>query len=74
MEIIAELVRRAALVLLLVRVFLLTMLGLKPAERVHTRAYQAPRSPAPWGFEARKVGKIGNRAYAVRLQLVSVAV
>ena len=70
----SELVRRAALVLWILLVSLLTLAGLTPAERVHTRAYQAPRSPAPWGFEARKVGKIGNRAYAVRLQLVSVVV
>lgn len=69
-----ELVRRAHLLALLLLVFLLTPLGLMPAGKVHTRAYQAPRSPAPWGFEARKVGKIGRRAYAVRLQLIAVAV
>ncbi len=69
-----ELVRRAALVLLWVGVFLQVLFGLMPAGKVHTRAYQAPRSPAPWGFEARKVGKIGRRAYAVRLQLIAVAV
>ena len=75
MEIIADVLRRAALVLLWAGVFLQVLLGLKPAEKVHTRAYQARRSPArPWGFEARKVGKIGNHVYAVRLQLVSVAV
>ncbi len=68
-----ELVRRAALVLWILLVSLLTMLGLTPAGKVHTRAYQARRSPAPWGFEARKVGKIGNRAYAVRVQLVAVS-
>ena len=68
-----ELVRRAALVLLWLGVFLQVLFGLTPAGKVHTRAYQAPRSPAPWGFEARKVGKIGNRAYAVRVQLVAVS-
>jgi hypothetical protein len=66
--------RRAALVLLLVRVFLQVLFGLMPAGKVHTRAYQAPRSPAPWGFEARKVGKIGRRAYALRVQVLTVAV
>ncbi len=73
MEIIAELVRRAALVLWILVVSLLTLAGLKPAERVHTPRSTARRSPAPWGFEARKVGKIGNRAYAVRVQLVAVS-
>ena len=69
-----ELVRRGQLLALLLLVFLLTPFGLMPDRKEHARAYQPPRSPAPWGFEARKVGKIGNRAYAVRLQLVSVAV
>lgn len=74
MEIITELLRRAALVLWILVVSLLTMLGLKPAGKVHTPRSTAPRSPArPWGFEARKVGKIGNRAYAVRVQLVAVS-
>ena len=67
--------RLFTLVLLLVRVFLLTPLGVMAAEKKHTPRSATRRSPArPWGFEARKVGKIGNRAYAVRLQLVSVAI
>ena len=75
MEIIAELVRRGAIVALWLRVFLQVLLGLKPAERVHTRAYQAPRSPArPWALEARTVRKVGRRVVAVRLQLIAVAV
>lgn len=75
MEIIAELVRRAALVLLLVRVFLLTPLGLTPREKRHTPHSTARRSPAPrpWGLEARKVGQLGRRAYAVRFQVVVVS-
>jgi hypothetical protein len=69
-----ELVRRAALVLLWLGVFLQVLFGLMPAGKVHTPRSTAPRSPArPWGFEARKVGKIGNRAYAVRVQLVAVS-
>ena len=74
MEIIADVMRRAALVLLLVRVFLLTPLGLLTSRKVHTRAYQARRSPArPWGLEARKVGQLGRRAYALRVQVVVVS-
>ncbi len=71
-----ELVRRAALVLWILLVSLLTLAGLTPAERVHTRAYQAPRSPAPrpWALEARTVRKVGRRVVAVRLQLIAVAV
>lgn len=74
MEIITELVRRAALVLWILLVSLLTLAGLPVGERVHTHAYQARRSPAPrpWGLEARKVGQIGRRAYALRVQLVVI--
>ena len=70
-----ELVRRATLVLLLVRVFLLTTAGELTSWKGHTRAYQARRSPAPrpWGLEARKVGQLGRRAYALRLQVVVVS-
>ena len=66
-----ELVRRAALVLLLVRVFLLTTASEITSQKEHT----APRSPAPrpWGLEARKVGQLGRRAYALRLQVVVVS-
>ena len=74
MEIIAELVRRAALVLWILLVSLLTMLGLKPAERVHTRAYQAPRPPArPWALEARHIRQYGRRVVALRIQVITVA-
>lgn len=74
MEIIADVMRRAALVLLWMGVFLQVLFGLMPAEKVHTHAYQARRSPAPrpWGLEARKVGQIGRRAYALRVQLVVI--
>ena len=46
----SELARRAQLLALLLLAFLLTPLGLTPAGKVHTRAYQAPRSPASMGF------------------------
>lgn len=69
-----ELVRRAALVLLWLGVFLQVLFGLMPAGKVHTRAYQAPRSPArPWGLEARTVRKVGRRVVAVRLQVLTVS-
>jgi energy-converting hydrogenase Eha subunit A len=68
-----ELIRRAQLLALLVRVYLLILLGLPVVQKKHTARSSARRSPSPWGFEARKVGKIGNRAYAVRLQLVAVS-
>lgn len=70
MEIIADVMRRAALVLLLVRVFLLTPLGLLTSRKVHTPCRPAPR---PWGLEARKVGQLGRRAYALRVQVVVVS-
>ena len=74
MEIIADVLRRAALVLLWAGVFLQVLLGLKPAEKVHTRAYQAPPSPArPWALEARTVRKVGRRVVAVRLQVLTVS-
>ena len=66
-----ELVRRAALVLLLVRVFLLTT-----ASEITSRKEHTPRRPAParpWGLEARKVGQLGRRAYALRVQVVVVS-
>lgn len=69
-----ELVRRAALVLLLAGVFLQGLFGLLPAEKVHT----APPSPArgrrpqPWGLEARRAGRVAGRLYAVRVQLVVI--
>lgn len=70
-----ELVRRAQLLALLVRVFLLTPLGLMPAGKEHTARSTAPRSPArPWALEARTVRKVGRRVVAVRLQLIAVAV
>ncbi len=74
MEIIAELVRRAALVALLVRVFLLVLLGLPVGEKVHTHTYQAPRSPArPWALEARHIRQYGRRVVALRIQVITVA-
>ena len=64
-----ELARRAALVFLLVRVFLLTTAGEITSWKKHT-----PRRPArPWGLEARKVGQLGRRAYALRFQVVVVS-
>ncbi len=67
---IAELLRRAALVLLWAGVFLLTPLGLLTSRKVHTPRRSAPR---PWGLEARKVGQLGRRAYALRVQVVVVS-
>lgn len=63
-----ELVRRAALVLLVAGVFLQALLGLLPAEKVHT-----PR-PArrPWGMQAATVRRIGPRLVALRVQMVVV--
>ncbi len=71
----SELVRRAQLLALLLLVFLLTPFGLMPAGKVHTRAYHAPPSPAPrpWGLEARKVGQLGRKVFAVRFQVVVVS-
>ena len=69
-----ELVRRAALVLWILIVSLLTLAGLPVVRKERTRAYHAPRSPArPWGLEARKVGQLGRRAYALRFQVVVVS-
>lgn len=75
MEIIAELVRRGHLVLWILLVSLLTLAGLPVVQKEHTPAYQARRSPAPrpWGIEARKVGQLGRRAYALRFQVVVVS-
>ena len=75
MEIIAELVRRGALVLWILVVSLLTLAGLPMWPMGQKSAYQAPRSPArPWGLEARTVRKVGRRVVAVRLQVLTVAV
>ncbi len=74
MEIIADVLRRAALVALLVRVFLLTTASEITSRKEHTRAYQAPPSPArPWALEARTVRKVGRRVVAVRLQVLTVS-
>lgn len=68
-----ELARRAALVLLLVRVFLLTTAGELTSLKKHTAPRSARgRSPQPWGLEARTVRRIGPRLVAFRLQLVIV--
>ena len=74
MQSIAELVRRAALVLLLVRVFLLTTAGELTSLKTHTarRSPARGRRPQPWGVEARTVRRIGPRLVAFRLQLVIV--
>ena len=74
MQSIAELVRRAALVLLLVRVFLLTTAGELISVKTHAprRSPARGRSPQPWGVEARTVRRIGPRLVAFRLQLVIV--
>ena len=68
-----DLLRRAALGLLLVRVFLLTTAGEITSLKKHT----APRStrgrrPQPWGLEARQIRRVGGRLVAFRLQLVIV--
>lgn len=63
-----ELVRRAAVVLLVAGVFLQGLLGLLPAEKVHT----PPPARRPWGLEARTVRRFGPRLVAVRLQMVVV--
>ena len=60
-----ELARRAALVLLVVRVFLQGLLGLLPAEKIHT-----PRYRRPWGMQAATVRRFGPRLVALRVQLV----
>ena len=74
MEIITELVTRAAVVLWILVVSLLTLAGLPVVRKEHTRAYHAPRSPArPWALEARTVRKVGRRVVAVRLQVLTVA-
>lgn len=70
MEIIAEFVRRGALVLLLVRVFLLTITSEIASQKVHTPPAVAPPRPRVWGMETRTVGRLGRRAYALRVQLV----
>lgn len=72
MESIAELVRRGALVLLLVRVFLLTTAGELISVKTHTarRSPARGRSPQPWGVEARTVRRIGPRIVALRFQMV----
>ena len=66
MDSIAELVRRAAVVLVLVAVYLRVVLGLAITQKVHT-----PRpSRRPWGLEARTVRRIGPRLVALRVQLL----
>ena len=67
MEIIADVMRRGAIVALWVRVFLLVLLGLPVGEKVHT----APVA-RPWGFEARHIRRYGRRVVAVRVQLLAV--
>ena len=62
-----ELVRRAALVLLVAGVFLRGLLGLLPAEKVHT-----PRYRRPWGLQAATVRRFGPRLVALRLQVGGV--
>lgn len=71
----SELVRRAHLLAVLLLVSLLTLAGLPVAQKRHTARSTARPSPAPrpWGLEARKVGQLGRRAYALRLQLVVVS-
>ena len=72
MGIIAELMRRAHLVLWVALVFLLTTAGELASS---TRRSVRRRRPArPWGLEARKVGQLGRRAYAVRFQVVVVSI
>jgi hypothetical protein len=69
MEIIADVLRRAALVLLLVRVFLLTTAGEITSRKVHTA-----RGPArPWALEARHIRQYGRRVVALRIQVITVA-
>ena len=74
MEIIADVLRRAALVALLVRVFLLTTASEITSRKEHTPRRPAPPSPArPWALEARTVRKVGRRVVAVRLQVLTVS-
>lgn len=74
MEIIADVLRRAALVALLVRVFLLTTASEITSRKEHTHTYQAPRSPArPWALEARHIRQYGRRVVALRIQVITVA-
>ena len=72
MQSIAELVRRAALVLIWAGVYLQTLFGLASPRREHAprRSPARGRRPQPWGVEARTVRRIGPRLVAFRLQLV----
>ena len=67
MDSITELARRGAVVLVLAGVFLQGLLGLLPAEKVHT-----PRYRRPWGLEARTVRRFGPRLVALRVQVICV--
>ena len=58
-----DLLRRAAVVLLVAGVFLQVVLGLLPAEKVHT-----PPCRRPWGMQAATVRRFGPRLVALRVQ------
>ena len=69
-----ELMRRAQLLALLVRVFLLTTASEITSRKEHTARRSARRSPArPWALEARAVRKVGRRVVAIRVQVLTVA-
>lgn len=67
MEIIAEVLRRAALVLLVARVFLQVVVG-----EMYATAYspRLPRQLGPKGYELRSIRRIGPRIVAVQFRLL----
>ena len=66
-----EVAQRARLLALLVCVCLCTI-GHELASSTG-RSVRRRRPARPWGLEARKVGQLGRRAYAVRFQVVVVS-
>ena len=65
MAIIAEYIRRLAVVLVVALVFLQALLGLLPAEKVHT-----PHSRQPWGLQAATVRRFGPRLVALQFRVI----
>lgn len=66
-----EVAQRARLLVLLVCVCLYTI-GNELASSTR-RSVRRPAPARPWGLEARKVGQLGRRAYALRFQVVVVS-
>lgn len=62
-----DFLRRAAVVLLVSLVYLQVVLGLLPAEKIHT-----PRYRRPWGLQAATVRRFGPRVLAFRVQVMIV--